>query len=79
MYVAATDEIYDAKGTSTWKRTYIQTVAPWKVRIATWVVDFTYDPESWGDWWMMVARALPAALFMNLVVSRDSYMRMWTR
>jgi hypothetical protein len=68
MYVAATDAIYDAKGTSTWKRTYVQMVGPWKVRIATWVVDFTYDPESWGDWGLMVTRALPAALLMNLMV-----------
>lgn len=67
MYVAATDVIYEAPGTSTWKRTYVQQVAPWKVRIATWVVDFTYDPESWNDWWIMVLRALPATLLMNLV------------
>jgi hypothetical protein len=72
MYVAATDEIYEGPGTSTWKRTYVQQVAPWKVRLATWVVDFTYDPNSWEDWWFMVLRALPATLAMNLVVSADS-------
>lgn len=40
-----------------------------KVRIATWVIDFAYDPKSWKDWGIMVLRALPAALAMNLVVS----------
>lgn len=65
--MAATDAIYDGPGTSTWKRTYVQNVAPRKVRIATWVVDFSYDPESWNDWWIMLLRALPAAFAMTFV------------
>lgn len=68
MYVACTDEIYEAEGSSTWKRTYLRKVAPMKIRIATWVIDFTYDPESWQDWGVMMLRALPAAIAMALVV-----------
>ncbi|RSM04825.1 hypothetical protein CDV31_009852 [Fusarium ambrosium] len=67
MYVAATDDIYEGPGTSTWKRTYVRKVAPMKVRIATWVIDFSYDPQSWEDWGIMVLRALPAAIAMALV------------
>ncbi|CAM1509921.1 Fc.00g002560.m01.CDS01 [Cosmosporella sp. VM-42] len=67
LYVACSDEIYEAQGTSTWKRTYVQKVASVKVRLATWVIDFNYDPESHQDWLIMLARALPAALAMNFV------------
>ncbi|KAF4980287.1 hypothetical protein FZEAL_3658 [Fusarium zealandicum] len=67
IYVAATDEIFEGPGTSTWKRTYVRKVAPMKVRIATWVIDFTYDPRSWEDWGIMILRALPAAIAMALV------------
>lgn len=75
LYVACTDEIYEGPGTSTWKRTYVRNVAPLKVRLATWVIDFSYEPDSWNDWWIMVLRALPAALAMNFVVSvfRNSF------
>lgn len=68
LYVACSDDVYEGQGTSTWNRTYIQMVGPRKVRIATWVLDFSYDPESWHDWGIMVLRALPAALAMNFVV-----------
>ncbi|KAK7431149.1 hypothetical protein QQZ08_002189 [Neonectria magnoliae] len=66
LYVACTDEIYTGPGTSTWRRTYVRKVAPLKVRIATWVIDFSYDPESWEDWGIMILRAMPAALAMTL-------------
>lgn len=69
MYVACVDDIYEGLGTSTWKRTYVRKVAPMKVRIATWIIDFSYDPQSWGDWGIMVLRTLPAAIAMALVVS----------
>jgi hypothetical protein len=69
MCVAATDNIFEGPGTSTWKRTYVRKVAPMKVRIATWVIDFAYDPQSWKDWGIMLLRALPAAIAMALVVS----------
>ncbi|KAJ4186295.1 hypothetical protein NW759_016951 [Fusarium solani] len=67
MCVAATDNIFEGPGTSTWKRTYVRKVAPMKVRIATWVIDFAYDPQSWEDWGIMLLRALPAAIAMALV------------
>jgi hypothetical protein len=69
MYVACVDDIYEGPGTSTWKRTYVRKVAPLKVRIATWIIDFSYDPQSWEDWGIMVLRTFPAALAMALVVS----------
>jgi hypothetical protein len=69
MYVACVDAIYEGPGTSTWKRTYVRKVAPMKVRIATWIIDFSYDPKSWEDWGIMVLRTFPAAIAMALVVS----------
>ncbi|KAJ4160089.1 hypothetical protein NW754_003213 [Fusarium falciforme] len=65
MCVAATDDIFEGPGTSTWKRTYVRKVAPMKVRIATWVFDFSYDPQSWEDWGIMILRALPAGIAMS--------------
>ncbi|SCV30001.1 uncharacterized protein FFB14_02831 [Fusarium fujikuroi] len=67
MYVACVDSIYEGPGTSTWKRTYVRKVAPMKVRIATWIIDFSYDPKSWEDWGIMVLRTFPAAIAMALV------------
>ncbi|KAH7160584.1 hypothetical protein B0J13DRAFT_494260 [Dactylonectria estremocensis] len=66
LYVACTDEIYTGAGSSTWRRTYVRKVAPLKVRIATWVIDFSYDPSSWEDWGIMILRAVPASLAMAL-------------
>ncbi|KAF4962616.1 hypothetical protein FSARC_9286 [Fusarium sarcochroum] len=66
MYVACTDDIYEGPGTSTWKRTYVRKVAPLKVRIATWIIDFSYDPQSWEDWGIMALRTFPAAIGMAL-------------
>lgn len=73
MYIACTDDIFEGPGTSTWKRTYVHKVGALKVRIATWVIDFAYDPASWEDWGIMVLRALPAALAMTFVVSISSF------
>ncbi|KAH7144513.1 hypothetical protein B0J13DRAFT_595923 [Dactylonectria estremocensis] len=67
LHVACTDDIYTGSGNSTWKRTYVRKVTPLKVRLATWVVDFSYDPESWADWSIMILRALPAAFAMTFV------------
>jgi hypothetical protein len=69
MYVACSDEIYDGPGTSTWKRTYIRKVASHKIRFATWVIDFSYDPKSWADWGVMILRAFPAAIAMTFWAS----------
>jgi hypothetical protein len=69
LIVACTDQIYEAPGTSTWRRTYVRNVAPMKVRAATWVVDFMHDPESWPDYAIILLRTIPAALCMQLFVS----------
>ncbi|KAL2270975.1 hypothetical protein VTJ83DRAFT_346 [Remersonia thermophila] len=67
LIVQCTDEIFEAPHNATWQRTYIRTVSPLKSRIATWVVDFTYDPDGWGDWGIMVLRAVPATLAMSFL------------
>lgn len=69
LIVQTTDDIFEGPDTVTWRRTYVRKMAPLKVRIATWVIDFSYDPDSWSDWSIMVARALPAAIAMTLCVS----------
>jgi hypothetical protein len=74
MYVACTDEIFEGPGTSTWRRTYIQSVASYKVRIATWVLDFTYEETDKTAWWVMLGRSLPAAIAMTFFVSISSQM-----
>jgi hypothetical protein len=65
LIVQCTDDIFEAPGNSTWQRTYIRKVSPLKARVATWVIDFSYDPESWEDWGVMILRALPAAIAMT--------------
>jgi hypothetical protein len=72
LIVQCTDDIFEAKSNVTWSRTYVRKQAPLKVRMATWVIDFSYDPESWNDWWVMILRAFPAAIGMSLAVSTSS-------
>jgi hypothetical protein len=69
LIVQCTDDIFRATGTSTWRRTYIRRVSPLVIRIATWVIDYSYHPESWGDWLVQLLRAIPAAIAMMFVVS----------
>ncbi|KAM7183966.1 hypothetical protein V8F20_012405 [Naviculisporaceae sp. PSN 640] len=66
LHVQCTDDIFEAPGNATWSRTYIRKVSPLKARAATWVIDFSYDPESWKDWGVMILRAFPAAIAMTL-------------
>ncbi|KAL1844356.1 hypothetical protein VTJ49DRAFT_35 [Mycothermus thermophilus] len=67
LIVQCTDDIFEAPHNATWQRTYIRKVSPLKSRIATWVVDFTHDPDGWDDWGIMVLRALPAAFAMTFM------------
>lgn len=69
LIVACSDDLFEGQDTTTWRRTYIRMVSPLQVRIATWVIDFSYDPKSWDDWWIMLLRALPAAFAMSFFVS----------
>jgi len=66
LIVQCTDDIFEGPANSTWRRTYIRNVSPFKSRVATWVLDFSYDPESWEDWTIMILRAFPAAIVMTL-------------
>ncbi|KAI1424996.1 hypothetical protein F5Y12DRAFT_784935 [Xylaria sp. FL1777] len=67
LIVSCTDELLEGADTTTWRRTYLRKVSPLKVRIATWVIDFSYDPKSWDDWWIQLLRCLPAAFAMSFV------------
>ncbi|KAH6646865.1 hypothetical protein BKA67DRAFT_663235 [Truncatella angustata] len=67
LIVQTTDDIFLANSNATWMRTYIRKQAPIRTRMATWVIDFSYDPESWEDWWIMILRALPAAIGMTFI------------
>ncbi len=69
LIVACSDDLFEGGDNTTWRRTYIRMVSPLKVRIATWVIDFSYDPNSWEDWGIMLLRSLPAAFAMSCFVS----------
>ncbi|KAH8895364.1 hypothetical protein GQ53DRAFT_855744 [Thozetella sp. PMI_491] len=70
LIVACTDEILERVGTSTWRRTYVRKVAPLKVRIETWVVDFCDEDDAygWEQWFMMLLRLLPASLALQFLL-----------
>lgn len=67
LIVACSDDLFEGPDNTTWRRTYVRMVSPLKVRIATWVIDFSYDPKSWEDWWTTLLRALPAAFAMSFL------------
>lgn len=66
LIVASTDDIYKGPGTSTWRRTYVRNVAPWNVRIATWVMDCHQDPNSLTAYLEMLLRALVANVALQI-------------
>ncbi|KAK6523505.1 hypothetical protein TWF281_001485 [Arthrobotrys megalospora] len=65
LIVSCTDDIYQGAGTSTWRRTYVRSQAGLKVRIATWVVDYSKDPNDWETWFTQLLKAFPAAFGMT--------------
>lgn len=73
LIVATTDDIYKAPGTSTWRRTYLRNASLLTVRISTWVMDFNYDPESWRDWFWMLARSFVAHYALQVAFWIKSY------
>ncbi|ORY61638.1 uncharacterized protein BCR38DRAFT_411492 [Pseudomassariella vexata] len=73
LIVASTDDIYEAPGTSTWRRTYIRNVYPWNVRISTWVIDFHHDPDSWKAWFFILGRAFVANIALQIAFYIKSY------
>ena len=75
LIVACSDELFEGADNTTWRRTYVRMVSPLRVRIATWVIDSSYDPKSWNDWWIMLLRAFPAAFATSLFVSRKLHSR----
>jgi hypothetical protein len=75
LHVQATDQLYDDQGTTTWRRTYIRSVAPLSNRIATWPIDFAVDPQSWKDWGIILLKFIPASFALTFCVinSKSSF------
>lgn len=69
LHVQSTDELYQGQGNTTWRRTYVRSVATWVERLATWPIDFSVDPQSWKDWGMVLLRFIPASLVLSLLAS----------
>lgn len=74
LIVSSSDDIYEGPGTSTWRRTYIRNVAPWNVRISTWVMDFHQDPNSWPAYFYMLLRAMVANVALQIAFYVKCYM-----
>ncbi|KAK6358112.1 hypothetical protein TWF730_007467 [Orbilia blumenaviensis] len=68
LTVSCTDEIYQAPGTSTWRRIYIRNVSELTVRIATWIIHYNKNPGTWKTYGIQVLRALPASLLMAVCI-----------
>lgn len=68
LIVQCTDEIFAGEGKSTWHRTYVRKMSPTKVRLATWIMDYNYDPDSWQDYFVLVLRTIPVGVAMLFVV-----------
>jgi len=69
LIVQSADEVFDAPGLVTWRRTYVRKVSPLGARLATWVTDYNRKPDSWDDFWVQVGRTVPAAFAMMFFVS----------
>ncbi|KAF3934406.1 hypothetical protein ABW19_dt0202474 [Dactylella cylindrospora] len=67
LIVACSDAVYSNRraGGATWRRTYVRNQAIYRVRIATWVVDYTRNPGSWSSWFGSQLRLIPACIGMT--------------
>lgn len=73
LVVQATSAVYDNRNQTTWRRTYMENISPYLVRLAYWPTGTTKkDFEKWdrGDWLHVGIRWLPACVGLLLVVSR---------
>lgn len=55
LFVQAIDELYDAENDTTWRRTYIENVSPYIIRLAYWpyahMPDPNADPKAYPGAW----------------------------
>ena len=72
LMVACTDDIWDAamskKNQTTWRRTYVRKMAPYRVRFASWVIDYTTG-RGCGAYTLELVKSLVFMTAMMLVVS----------
>ncbi|KAK0612126.1 hypothetical protein B0T14DRAFT_441010 [Immersiella caudata] len=68
LLVQCTDDVFDAGGLATWRRTYVRKVSPLGARLATWVTDYHTTTNTWEDFWVQVLRTLPAAFAMMFFI-----------
>lgn len=70
--VACTDEIWKMamakKNETTWRRTYIRKMAPYRVRLASWVIDYT-EGRNCGSYMVELMQSLCFMVVMMAVVS----------
>jgi len=72
LVVQSTKESYDSKNKTTWRRTYINNVSPYIVRLANWPQSVKYGRiESWKrkDWIYAGLRWLVSSIALLIVVS----------
>jgi len=72
LMVACSDDVWAAamskRSGSTWRRTYVRKMAPFRVRIVSWVVDFSKS-RSCGWYCVELLKSIPATIVMTALVS----------
>jgi hypothetical protein len=73
LMVACTDDVWQAamakKNETTWRRTYVRKMAPYRVRLASWVIDYTQGKRNCGTYSVELLQSLCFMTVMMLVVS----------
>jgi hypothetical protein len=76
MMVQCTDSVYQGRGSSTWRRTFIRNAGPWAIRIANWPVNSTTaNKKHWdsNDWKMVLLKWPVASMALSFVVSPERH------
>ena len=68
MVVQATSEIYDRRNKTTWRRTYIENVSSYIVRLAYWPTSGGFDKTRWQDWLLNGLRWIVGSIALLIVV-----------
>jgi hypothetical protein len=75
LIIACSDDVWDTsvsrRSGATWRRTYVRKMAPYKVRIASWVIDYSKS-RSCGWYCVELLKSIPAMGAMMTVVGLNA-------
>jgi hypothetical protein len=78
LVVQATSDVYNERNRATWRRTYVENISPYIVRLAYWPtagIERDFDDWKTEDWLHAGLRWLPSSFGLLIAVCLESSVR----